>query len=70
MSMKTQTDNSGQVIDATVDFKQMAIDKVFKISEEWFEMHDCRNTDRFCENFGCESIDELLEPLRDFRTNK
>jgi len=60
----TDTTNEGQQISATVDFRELAIQKVLKKAEEWFEMHDCRGTDRFCEQFGCECIEELLEPLK------
>ena len=62
----SQTDNSGQVTNATVDFRELAVQKVLRKADEWFKMHDCRGTDRFCEQFGCDCIEELMEPLRVF----
>lgn len=60
-----------EVVTATVDFRELAIQRVLATAAEW-KASCCGDKigQKFCESYGCASLDELLAPLREERPSR
>lgn len=68
-SSATTADFSNVIVQYVADYEIMrSIQRVFQKAEKW--KRECcgkKTGRRFCESYGCASLDELLEPLKRFR---